>query len=290
MTGFARASDELDDWYWTWELKSVNGRSLDIRVKVPFGYERIELPARKIATTYLRRGSVSLAFVIGANNSNNTIRINRPLLEELITLHGELSGQAAGKQPNIETLLTVKGIVETTNLEAQKETTELLDAAILNTLDEAIKELSTSRQKEGEQISACLDDCLSSLEALCHRARQLDATRLDFIRNRLNKQISDILEQHQEISEERLAQEVALLATKSDVREELDRLEAHCEAGRELLAENGSIGRKLDFLCQELNREANTLCAKSASEKLTRIGLKMKAAIDQLREQAQNVE
>lgn len=290
MTGFGRASGELHNQRWTWEAKSVNGRSLDVRIKVPFSYGRIELPAKKVAAKYLDRGSVSITLSIESDHTNNVIRINRPLLDELIALHREISGGVSDAPSGIETLLTIKGVVEVAEPINSQVQAELMDAALLSTLDEAIKKLVDSRRAEGKQISTLLDKFLSTLEGLCRKALQSDGAQVCSIRSQLEEQIARLLDCPQEISADRLAQEVALLATKADVREELDRLETHCAAGRELLAKKEPIGRRLDFLCQEFNREANTLCSKSASKKLTRIGLEMKATIDQLREQVQNVE
>ena len=290
MTGFARANGESHDHRWTWEAKSVNGRSLDVRIKVPFGYDRIELPAKKLAVDRLGRGSVSLTLSIESNNANSTLRINRPFLDELIELHGDFASRVDADPLKLETLLTVKGVIETADSAATSEVMEQTDIALLSTLDAAIDGLAASRRAEGKRLNALLADCLTSVEAACKIARKSDGARIGAIRDRLNAQIAELLDRPQELAEERLAQEVAVLATKADVREELDRLEAHCAAGRNLLAGSEPIGRRLDFLCQELNREANTICSKSSSQALTRIGLEMKATIDQLREQAQNVE
>ena len=290
MTGFARASGERHDRRWTWEAKSVNGRSLDVRIKVPYGYDRIELPAKKLAAERLGRGSISLTLSTESTRASSLLKINRPFLDELIELHGDFASRVDADPLKLETLLTVKGVIETAENDETSEDMEQTDAALLATLDEAIEGLASSRHAEGARLNTLLEDCLTTLEAACHKARQSDGARIEVIRDRLNAQIAELLDRPQELAEERLAQEVAVLATKADVREELDRLEAHCAAGRDLLSESKPVGRRLDFLCQEFNREANTLCSKSASEELTRIGLEMKATIDQLREQAQNVE
>ena len=283
-------SVEHHDRRWTWEAKSVNGRSLDIRIKVPYGYDRIELPAKKLAGDRLARGSISFTLSIETNHANSALRINRLFLDELIELHGDFANRVDANPLKLETLLTVKGVIESAENDETSEELEQTDAVLLSTLDEAIKGLASSRLAEGERLSTFLADCLTTLEVACRKARKSDGARIDVIRDRLNAQIAELLDRPQELAEERFAQEVAVLATKADVREELDRLEAHCAAGRELLAGSEPIGRRLDFLCQEFNREANTLCSKSSNEELTRIGLEMKATIDQLREQAQNVE
>ena len=290
MTGFARTSGQFERDRWTWEAKSVNGRSLDVRVKAPYGYDRIELPTKKLTSERLDRGSVSLTLTIESERTASTLQVNRSLLDDLIALHGEMVGRVASDLPKIETLLTVKGVVEAAESAETEDDTEKRELAIMQGLTEALDGLIASRDAEGDRLHALIEDYVSNLENLCHDARNSDGARVNDIRDRLRRQLDELMETPNSVNEERLAQEVALLATKADVREEIDRLEAHCAASRILLADSGPVGRRLDFLCQELNREANTLCSKSASEELTRIGLEMKAVIDRFREQAQNVE
>ena len=290
MTGFARTSGQFEKDRWTWEAKSVNGRSLDVRVKAPYGYDRIELPTKKLTSERLDRGSVSLTLTIESERTASTLQVNRSLLDDLIALHGEMVGRVAPDLPKIETLLTIKGVVEATESAETEDDTEKRELAIMQGLTEALDGLIASRGAEGDRLHALIEDYVSNLENLCHDARNSDGARVNDIRDRLRRQLDELMETPNSVNEERLAQEVALLATKADVREEIDRLEAHCAASRILIADSGPVGRRLDFLCQELNREANTLCSKSASEELTRIGLEMKSVIDQFREQAQNVE
>ena len=290
MTGFARTSGQLERDRWTWEAKSINGRSLDVRVKAPYGYDRIELPTKKLTSERLGRGSVSLTLTIESERTASTLQVNRSLLDDLIALHGEMVGRVAPDLPKIETLLTIKGVVEAAESAETEDDTEKRELAIMQGLTEALDGLIASRGAEGDRLHALIENYVSNLENLCRDARNSDGARVNDIRDRLRRQLDELMETPNSVNEERLAQEVALLATKADVREEIDRLEAHCAASRNLLADSGPAGRRLDFLCQELNREANTLCSKSASEELTRIGLEMKAVIDQFREQAQNVE
>lgn len=290
MTGFARTSGQFERDRWTWEAKSINGRSLDVRVKAPYGYDRIELPTKKLTSERLGRGSVSLTLTIESERTASTLQVNRSLLDDLIALHGEMVGRVAPDLPKIETLLTIKGVVEAAESAETEDDTEKRELAIMQGLTEALDGLIASRGAEGDRLHALIEDYVSNLENLCRDARNSDGARVNDIRDRLRRQLDELMETPNSVNEERLAQEVALLATKADVREEIDRLEAHCAASRNLLADSGPAGRRLDFLCQELNREANTLCSKSASEELTRIGLEMKAVIDQFREQAQNVE
>jgi uncharacterized protein (TIGR00255 family) len=290
MTGFSRTSGQFERHRWTWEAKSVNGRSLDVRLKAPYGFDRIELPTKKLTTERLSRGSVSLTLTIESERTTSTLQVNRNLLDGLLALHRELAGRVSLDLPKIETLLTVKGVVEAADAIETEGNTEKQELAIMQGLTEALDSLIASRGAEGERLHALIEDYVSNLENLCRDARNSDGARISDIRDRLRHQLDELLETSNPIDEKRLAQEVAFLATKADVREEIDRLEAHCAASRDLLANSEPAGRRLDFLCQELNREANTLCSKSASEELTQIGLEMKAVIDQFREQAQNVE
>ena len=290
MTGFSRTNGQFARCRWTWEAKSVNGRSLDVRVKSPYGFDRIEMPTKKLTTERLGRGSVSLTLTIESERTTSTLQVNRSLLDDLIALHGELAGRVALDLPRIETLLTVKGVIEATEAAETEEDTKEQELAIMQGLSEALDGLVASRGAEGERLHVLIENYVSNLEKLCRDARNSDGARIDNIQNKLKRQLDELLETSNSIDEKRFTQEVAVLVTKADVREEIDRLEAHCAASRDLLADSGPTGRRLDFLCQELNREANTLCSKSASDELTQIGLEMKAVIDQFREQAQNVE
>lgn len=290
MTGFARAAGQNDTHRWIWEAKSVNGRTLDVRLRLPPGYERLEVNARQMAAEKLARGSVSLTLSVETHGSDVELRVNRELLNRLFDLHEELAGRVASDPPRLETLLTVRGVVESgVAVESEEETTSR-EKAVLASLVEVLDSLADSRRAEGDRLKEILVGHLAMLEDLCGRAAACDAARITTIRDRLQSQLAELLEGAAGMSEDRLAQEVALLATKADVREEIDRLKSHCVSARQLFTEKAPIGRRLDFLCQEFNREANTLCSKSPSEELTRIGLDFKATIDQFREQAQNVE
>jgi len=290
MTGFGRAEGQHGRLRWNWEAKSVNGRSLDVRVRVPGGYDRLEIPAKKSVAEILGRGSISLMLTIEIEREEAALKINRQLVEQVLALQEELGGRVASDPPRIETLLGVKGAIEVGENDDDPADAAAIDVEILHSLKDALDDLRRSRAEEGDRLEAIITDQLSSLEKLRLEAHDCDGARIEKIRDRINAQLSELLEAPSNLPEERLAQEVAILATKADVREEIDRIAAHCEAMRELLAQSEPIGRRLDFLCQELNREANTLCSKSTTEELTKIGLASKAAIDQIREQSQNVE
>ena len=290
MTGFARVNGEYQNQNWTWEAKSVNGRILDIRVKLPQGYEQIGMLARKIANKHLKRGTISLSLIIVIDKGLPNIRINRALVGELLKLYNEYPGQIASDVPRLDNLLNISGVVETQDTVNYEQISDKEQEAILESLEAAVAELAACRQSEGRNLHIIIKNYLDKLVQLCNDARKLNNAKPNCIRTKLKKQISELLETHTAMDEDRIAQEVALLAVKTDIREEIDRLEAHCAAARELSSKSQPVGRRFEFLCQELNREANTFCAKSTSNELTCIGLELKAVIDQIREQVQNVE
>jgi uncharacterized protein (TIGR00255 family) len=290
MTGYARVDGRLGDAAWTWEVKSVNGRGLDIRCRFPAGFDRLEGTARRQAMSILGRGNVSLSLsVTGEVGAQNPI-INRALLEDLLALQKELADRVSDSPPRLEALLQVRGLVEVAETRDAPETEEARDAAMLESLDEALAAIAAARRAEGERLEKVLRDQLHYVETMIERASTLAATQPDALRARLQAQVAELLEGSPQIPEERLLQEVAILATKADIREELDRLRAHVDAAKDLLKAGQPVGRRLEFLCQEFNREANTLCSKSNDIELTAVGLELKAVIDQMREQVQNVE
>ena len=291
MTGFARAEGAVDAYAWAVEIKSVNGRGLDVRCRLPGGLDALEPVARSLAAQHLKRGNVSITVTLNRTTEGGQIRINRALLAELIAVAREIEGMGAAP-PRVDALLTVRGVIESGGDES--DTPELrarLETAVSNGLAQAMEQLVEGRTGEGRHLAALLHGHVDEIERLTAAAAASAAAQPDALRTRLKAQLDEILETAAaSLPEERLAQELALVVGRSDVREELDRLRAHADGARALLAEGGAIGRRLDFLCQEFNREANTLCSKSADVALTRIGLDLKAAIEQLREQVQNVE
>ncbi len=290
MTGFASAEGQYQGARWTWEVKSVNGRGLDVRCRVPPGYERLEAMARSAVPDRFARGSVTVALQLARRDDTAELRVNQALLARLIELHRELEGQVDPAPPRLEGLLAVRGVVESGEPVEDAEAQAAHDAALKESLFEALDGLAAARRGEGERLGEMLDRHLDDIARLGAEAGDLAALRPEAVKARLRTQVEALLEASPALSEERLAQEAALLAVKADVREELDRMRAHLAAARELIDGDGPAGRRLDFLCQEFNREANTLCAKSWDAALTRVGLALKAAIDQLREQVQNVE
>ncbi len=293
MTGFARREGGDARVTWSWEIKSVNGRSLDVRCRVPSGHERLEAAARAALPKACARGNVSIALSVGRGDVAPGLRVNRDLLDQVIALAGELEtslGSGRVAPPRLDGLLAIRGVLETANEDEPAEETAAREAAMQGDLEAALDDLVAARRGEGTHLKAAVEAHLTTVETLTAAAAACAATQPDALRERLKTQVEALLDSVPALSEDRLAQEAALLIARGDVREELDRLGAHVAAARALLAEGGTVGRRLDFLCQEFNREANTLCSKSSDVGLTRIGLDLKSAIEQLREQVQNIE
>lgn len=293
MTGFARAHAEQakPNLAWTWEARSVNGKGLDVRLRLPPGYEALEIPAREAAAKRFTRGNISLTLTMQARPDATaaTVQVNEALLRQLMDMARDLPPHIA--PPTFDGLLNVRGVLQTPDeTTLDDDAREAHEAAALSSLGDALSALAVARDDEGTRLNAVLTGQLETIESLTTQAGQSAQMRPDVARERLRTQVQALLEASPTLPEDRLAQECALLATKLDVREELDRLIAHIAQARALLAAAGPCGRRLDFLCQEFNREANTLCSKAQDTALTRIGLDLKAVIDQLREQVQNIE
>ncbi len=291
MTGFARSEGQNGTCAWAWEIKSVNAKGLDVRCRVPNSFERLEQAARERVQGRFRRGNVTLTLNVTFNNGNAGFRINRDVLDRILETLPDIQKQVpdAGT-PSVDGLLGLRGVIEQTEIELSGKDQDAMDAAILTALDSALDSLSAMRGEEGGRLLSALESLLDDIARLSGEAENLAAAQPEAIHARLKTQVEELLEGNPALPEDRLAHEVALLANKADLREELDRLKAHQEAARDLVAGDGAVGRKLDFLCQEFNREANTLCSKSQDVDLTRIGLDLKAAIEQFREQVQNIE
>jgi len=290
MTGFARVAGEASDLSWVWELRSVNGRGLDLRVRLPNGFEALDRPLRKQAGRHLSRGNVQINFQLQRGRTNAKSRLNREWLYILLKTARALSRQSQFAPPRAESLLGLRGVIEATDETPEPVLDEAVQTAVLASADKAFSALVAARQEEGQSLHAILIGHLDTVERLSAAARNLAATQPQALKERFLYQLNDLLAEAPPLPGERIAQEVAVLAAKANVREELDRLDAHIVAGRALLTGNEPCGRKWEFLAQEFNREANTLCSKSQDIELTRIGLDLKATIDQVREQVANLE
>jgi len=290
MTGFAEAQGAREGARWRWEAKSVNGRGLDLRLRMPPGFDGIEPAARMLANERFRRGSIQVALTYEEPEGAGGLRVDPVALATAVRIAKEVAAETGLPPARIDGLLALKGVIVQAD-SGLGDVTERAkrDAGILETLASAFDALRRARKTEGAKLAAILTSQMDEIARLTVEAGTLAATQPAALRDRLTAQLKELLEPGA-IQEDRLAQEAALLAARADVREELDRLAAHVQEARTLLASEDAIGRKLDFLAQEFNREANTLCSKSSDIQLTRTGLALKAAIDQFREQAQNVE
>ncbi len=290
MTGFARTEGQQDGFTWIWELRSVNGKSLDIRVRLPHGFEALENTVKQHCAACLKRGTVSAALTVQEINQPARLQVNEPILAEIIGLMKQIGTRIEATPPRLDGILALRGVLELTE-ESISQTVQSDRLALVEAgFAAALAGLVEGRKREGVQLEPVLRQRLAEIAGLVGAADRLAATQPDLIKARFTQQIETILAAVPSLSEDRLAQELALLIAKADVREELDRLTAHLQAADDLLREAVNIGRRFDFLCQEFNREANTLCAKSADLGLTKIGIALKATIEQLREQIQNIE
>ncbi len=290
MTGFARAEGREGNLDWIWEAKSVNGRGLDLRCRLGTGFDSLEPALRKAAAARFKRGSISIGLRVTRQAGTQAVRVNRELLDDLIALAGEYRDAEGIERPGLDGLLGLRGVIEPVDETEGEGEAEARDKAIAASMAELLDELARARGAEGASLADIVGAQLAEMESLATRAGESAALRPEAAKERLASQVAALVEAGAPVLEERLAQELALLAVKTDIREELDRLTTHIAAASALLAEGGGIGRKLDFLAQELNREANTLCAKANDAELSDIGLELKSVIDQFREQVQNIE
>lgn len=290
MTGYARAGGAVPGISFLVEIKSVNARGLDMRIRLAPGYDILESEIRRRVGAAITRGSITLTLNVDREGEGGRVVINKQALGAVLAALEVLSTQVDAERPRLDGILGLKGVLEQHDSPLGTEEEEALHAAILEAVDKAVADLVKARRQEGKHLAAVLSERIDEIASLAKAAELHPGRSRDAILERLRQQVSDLVATGAGLSEERLAQEALLLATKVDIREELDRLVAHIAAARQLIAEGGPVGRKLDFLSQEFNREANTLCSKSNAVELTGIGLDLKAVIDQLREQVQNIE
>lgn len=283
MTGFARENGESGGTTWTWEVRSVNGKSLDVRLRMPSEFSALDAPIRKVFASTFTRGNIQISLALQSGAGSESYLINDALLDDLMA-----AADKRREPVRLDQMLLVPGVVmpsiETRNEEAKAE----LETALSASARALASRLKSARDAEGAALAPLLSGAIDRIIELVDDAETIAATQVPNLRSALKSKLSDLL--GQDLPEDRVAQEAALLALKADVREELDRLKAHCDQARAHLSKGSPIGRKLDFLCQEFNRETNTLCSKSADIDLTRIGLELKSVVEQFREQAANVE
>jgi uncharacterized protein (TIGR00255 family) len=290
MTGFARGHGVSGPYVWAWEVKSVNGKGLDVRLRLPPGWDAIDAPVRAKAAEALARGSIQASLTVERTGVLPAVRINTGVLEAILTTLRQIAPRLEASPPSLDGLLSLKGVMEVADAEERVEDRRDAESAVIAGFAEAIGALVEMRRREGAALARILAVRLDEIAGLAQRAELAPGRRPEAIRARLAEQITTLLAQSQRFDSDRLHQEAILIATKADIREELDRLAAHVAQARLLIERGGPVGRRLDFLAQELNREANTLCAKANDVELTNIGMELKATVEQFREQVQNVE
>ena len=290
MTGFARSHGVSGSYAWSWEIKSVNAKGLELRLRLPPGFDAVEIPVRTKAAEMLSRGNVYATLSVSREGAAPVVRINEPVLNAILNAVGQLSGRVDAEKPRLDGLLALKGVVDVTDAEQSEEEKAAAEDAIVKGFVQGLKGLVDMRRHEGEAIGRVLSARLDEMAALAQRADAAPGRQPDAVKRKLAEQVAVLLETAGRFDADRLHQEAILLAAKADIREELDRLAAHVAQARKLMNGGGAIGRRLDFLSQELNRETNTLCSKSNDVELTNIGLELKSVVEQFREQVQNLE
>ncbi len=290
MTGFARASGVSEGLHWQWEIKSVNAKALDVRCRLPPGFEGLEQSVRAAVAEKLKRGSLQVSLSVSGGVPPETVQLNEAVLAQVLNAAERLRERIGGEPVRADVILGMRGVLESAAVEQDQAAIEQRNATVLASFHKALAALVLARQEEGRRLQALLAAHVDRIEMLALSARDNPARATGAIRNRLTEQVARLMETDIAFDASRLHQEAVLLATRADIQEELDRLFSHVGAARALLASGEAIGREFDFLAQEFNREANTLCSKAIDKSLTVIGLDLKIVIDQMREQVQNIE
>jgi uncharacterized protein (TIGR00255 family) len=291
MTGFARADGAEGAARWHWEIRSVNGRGLDVRSRLPSGYDALEPQLREAVGKRIVRGSLNVTLVVDQAEADVEIRLNERALGQVLAAAGRVAELTGSGPPSADAILAIRGVLEVVDRSADDTVTQRRNEAVLASLGTALDRLRTARASEGARLTSIIAQQLDVIEQTVARVEALPSRRPEAVAQRLRESVQRLLDQTgATLDSDRLHQEAVLVATRADVEEELKRLTAHVAAARDLLASSEPAGRKLDFLSQEFNREANTLCSKSNDVEMTRLGLELKAVIDQMREQVQNIE
>jgi uncharacterized protein (TIGR00255 family) len=290
MTGFARGNGVNAAYGWSWELKSVNSRGLDLRLRLPAGWDEVEGPVRTSCGQVLVRGTVYGTLTVERQGITPVVRVNEAVLSAVLATLEDLDGRVKAAEPRLDGILSLKGVIEIIDEDEREEDRRAAEAAVIAGFQHTLAELAAMRQQEGEILGQVLIERLEEIAALAKRAEHVPGRRPEAIKARIIEQVTMLLEASNRLDPDRLHQEAILIASKADIREELDRLGSHVAQARRLIGQGGAIGRRLDFLAQELNRETNTMCSKSNDVELTNIGLELKSVVEQFREQVQNLE
>lgn len=290
MTGFARGHGVSGAYAWSWELKSVNAKGLDVRFRLPPGWDAVEVAARAAATKALARGTVYCNLTIERKGVQPTVKVNEVVLAAVLATAKDLAGKIEATPPTLDGILSLKGVIEVTETDESEDERRAAETAVIDGYAKTLADLVAMRRAEGETLRNLLTARLDEIASLTARAEANPGRKPEAVKARLAEQIATLLAASQRFDSDRLHQEALLLASKADIREELDRLVSHVAQARGLIGEGGAVGRRLDFLAQELHRESNTLTAKSNNVELTNIGLELKTVVEQFREQVQNLE
>jgi uncharacterized protein (TIGR00255 family) len=290
MTGFARSHGTSGPYAFEWELKSVNAKGFDLRMRLPPGWDELEPLTRKRAAEVLSRGTVYANLTVKRANALSTVRVNEDVLASIVKIAGELAGRIDAVAPSIDGLLAIKGVIEVVEPDSDEAEDAAAKAAAAAAFEQALKHLIEMRKREGVTLGQILSQRMDEIESLMKKAEAAPGRKPEAIKARLAEQIAALLETSDRFDPDRLSQEAVMIAAKADIREELDRIASHISQAREMIRKGGAIGRRLDFLAQEFNREVNTCCSKSNDLELTNTGLEMKNVVEQFREQVQNLE
>jgi uncharacterized protein (TIGR00255 family) len=290
MTGFARNHGECGGYAWAWEIKSVNAKGLDLRLRLPPGWDAVEAPVRSKAGEALARGTVYATLNVERHGRMPVVRLNEDVLNAVLGTVKTLAGRIDADRPRLDGILAIKGVIEVADAVENEEERRTAEAAVIAGFGATLTSLIENRRREGDALGRILSGRLDEIAALVGRAETAAARRPDAVKQRIADQVASLLESSDRFDPDRLHQEAILIAARADVREELDRLAAHVEQAQAMVTKGGAVGRRLDFLSQEFNRETNTLCAKANDLELTNIGLELKGVVEQFREQVQNLE
>lgn len=290
MTGFSRVAGGDDTSGWHWELRTVNGRGLDVRLRLPSGYELLEQPARDACKKALSRGNCSVNLSLKKIAGGTSIRLNEEVFRQIAAAAEAARGMIETSPPSLDGLLAVRGVIEYTEEETDEALIEAQHKAMLGDLEQALLDVREARSGEGKHLAKIISEQIDEVESLTLQVEKSPARSAEAIGLRLREQVARLLDDTAALDEQRLHQEAALLAAKADIQEEIERLKAHVAAARDLLDSDEPVGRRFEFLTQEFNREANTICSKANDLEISQDGLALKAVIDRMREQVQNIE
>jgi uncharacterized protein (TIGR00255 family) len=290
MTGFARGHGDSSGYAWAWEIKSVNAKGLDVRLRLPAGWDGVEAPVRAKTGEALARGTVYANLNVERHGRSPVVRLNEDVLNAVLGTVKALAGRIDADRPRLDGILAIKGVVEVVDAQEDGDERRTAEGAVISSFSAVLSSLIENRRREGDALGRILSARLDEIAGLISRAEAAAARRPEAVKQRIADQVAVLLESSDRFDPDRLHQEAVLIAARADVREELDRLAAHVEQAQTMVKKGGAVGRRLDFLAQEFNRESNTLCAKANDLELTNIGLELKGVVEQFREQVQNLE